>query len=137
MNKVFLIGRLVRDNIIQTTKNNKPYILNNIAIIENGAPTRFIDFAVFDNRLVEFMSSYLVKGSLILLEAHIEQFNCINKQNENVSKISIVVDKVQALGSLSIKPSENEPTKDINVNVSSNNRTKTYEEIMKSPETLK
>lgn len=112
MNKVFLIGRLVRDVEVKTISTTGNAVVNNAIAVsryrnnnmgERIEETLFID-VVFYSRLAEIVGQYLRKGSKLAVEGFLQQQTWVDTAtNQNRSKIQIVVENMEMLDS---KPSE-------------------------------
>lgn len=112
MNKVFLIGRLVRDVEVKTISTTGNAVVNNAIAVsryrnnnmgERIEETLFID-VVFYTRLAEIVGQYLRKGSKLAVEGFLQQQTWVDTAtNQNRSKIQIVVENMEMLDS---KPSE-------------------------------
>lgn len=112
MNKVILIGRLVRDVEIKTISTTGNAVVNNAIAVsryrtsntgERIEETLFID-VVFYNRLAEIVGQYLRKGSKLMAEGYLQQQNWVDTAtNQNRSKIQLVVENMEMLDN---KPEE-------------------------------
>lgn len=71
MNKIELMGRIVKDIEIQKSKSGREYIKNTIAVRKDDNNTLFIDFMVF-GKSVEAMSKYTEKGNRIIIEGALD-----------------------------------------------------------------
>jgi single-strand DNA-binding protein len=70
MNKVFLIGRLVKEADLRYTKNGKAVAVFTIAVNRNKEQADFIRITAF-NRTAENVANYLQKGSLVAVDGTI------------------------------------------------------------------
>jgi single-strand DNA-binding protein len=70
MNKVFLIGRLVREADLRYTKNGKAVAVFTIAVNRNKEQTDFIRITAF-GKTAENTANYTSKGSLVAVEGTI------------------------------------------------------------------
>lgn len=124
MNKVILIGRLVRDVEIKTISTTGNAVVNNAIAVsryrtsntgERIEETLFID-VVFYNRLAEIVGQYLRKGSKLMAEGYLQQQNWVDTAtNQNRSKIQLVVENMEMLDN---KPEETNTARN---NVQANN----------------
>ncbi|ULO02419.1 single-stranded DNA-binding protein [Campylobacter sp. RM5004] len=124
MNKVILIGRLVRDVEIKTISTTGNAVVNNAIAVsryrtsntgERIEETLFID-VVFYNRLAEIVGQYLRKGSKLMAEGYLQQQNWVDTAtNQNRSKIQLVVENMEMLDN---KPEETNAARN---NVQANN----------------
>lgn len=112
MNKVILIGRLVRDVEIKTISTTGSAVVNNAMAVsryrssntgERIEETLFID-VVFYARLAEIVGQYLRKGSKLMAEGYLQQQTWVDTAtNQNRSKIQLVVENMEMLDN---KPDE-------------------------------
>ena len=111
LNDVKLIGRIVKDSVLEQTAEHK-YAKFSIAVnrdvkTPNGewvsTPT-YIDLAIFDN-YAEKMYKWLRKGTLVLVHGYIKQRQWI-KDDQKISTLCIGVTKLELLSSA--KKTENE-----------------------------
>lgn len=111
LNDVKLIGRIVKDSVLEQTAEHK-YAKFSIAVnrdvkTPNGewvsTPT-YIDLAIFDN-YAEKMYKWLRKGTLVLVHGYIKQRQWI-KDDQKISTLGIGVTKLELLSSA--KKTENE-----------------------------
>ena len=106
MNKVFLIGRLVRDPELRYTGTNIPVATFSIAVNRNFANAAgereadFINIVAFGNR-AETMKKYLVKGSQIAISGRIQTGSYDGSDGKKVYTTDVVVDEFQFLDSKS------------------------------------
>lgn len=104
LNDVKLIGRIVKDSVLEQTTEHK-YAKFSIAVnrdvkTPNGewvsTPT-YIDLAIFDN-YAEKMYKWLRKGTLVLVHGYIKQRQWI-KDDQKISTLGIGVTKLELLSS--------------------------------------
>ena len=104
LNDVKLIGRIVKDSVLEQTSNIKyakfAIAVNHDVKTENGnwesVPT-FIDLAIFD-KYAETMYQYLKKGTLVLVQGNIKQRQW-EKDGQKITSLGIAVSKIQLLSS--------------------------------------
>lgn len=105
INKVLLIGRLVRDAEISYTQGGSAVVKFSIASnhsMKKG--DQWVDEAsffdvVYFGKPAEGLKQYLTKGKQVGIEAHLKQDRWNDKETgKQRSKISIVADSVQLLG---------------------------------------
>ena len=104
LNDVKLIGRIVKDSVLEQTSNIKyakfAIAVNHDVKTENGnwesVPT-FIDLAIFD-KYAEAMYQYLKKGTLVLVQGCIKQRQW-EKDGQKITSLGIAVNKIQLLSS--------------------------------------
>ena len=104
LNNVYLIGRIVKDSILEQTAEHKyakfAIAVNRDVKTPNGewvsTPT-YIDLAIFDN-YAEKMYKWLRKGTLVLVHGYIKQRQWI-KDDQKISTLGIGVTKLELLSS--------------------------------------
>lgn len=103
INKVFLVGRLVRDAEMKYTSGGMA--ISKFAIAVNRSVKKgdkwedeasFLDCAMFGKR-AESVNQYLVKGQQVAIEGQLIQQRW-EKDGQNHSKIEINVDNLQLVG---------------------------------------
>ncbi len=106
LNKVFLMGNLTRDPELRYTPDgtavadlrlavNDSYTGRDGKLVER---TLFVDVVVW-RRQAETASEYLSKGRPVLVEGRLQMDEWENQQGEKRSKIRVVAQRVQFLGS--------------------------------------
>ena len=102
MNKVILIGNLVKDIELKYTESNKAYLQNTIAAKNdfknaNGEyESQFINIEVW-GKTAEFLNKYAGKGSKILVEGKIVNRNYTAQDGTKRYVTNVVVEKVELL----------------------------------------
>ncbi len=104
LNKVYLIGRITRDSVLERTSETV-YAKFSIAVNKdvktaNGnyeSVPAYIDLAIFDN-YAEKMYTYLRKGTLILVEGSIKPRQW-SKDDVKINTLGVSVKKIQLLSS--------------------------------------
>lgn len=101
INRIVLIGRLVRDPELRKTKENVSVVGFSIAVdnppVANGEKsTSFFECTAW-NALADNIVKYTHKGSLIGIEGRLQQRTYVNKSNVNVSVVEIIVNGMQLL----------------------------------------
>ena len=107
MNQVNLIGRLVRDVEVRDLGEGRQVVNNTVAVPVNfkkdgGQETDFIPIVAW-NKTAALMHQYCKKGSLIGLSGRMQSRSYLNKENETVYVVEMVVNTVNFLSS---KPKE-------------------------------
>ena len=104
INSVVLVGRIVRDCELKYSKTGSPIVNMSIAVNhtkkdgdEYVDEASFFDLVLFGKR-GEALSQYLLKGSQISIIGKLKQERW-SKDGENKSKINIIVENIQLLGS--------------------------------------
>lgn len=135
MNKVFLIGRLVRDPELRYTGSNIPVATFSLAVNRNFTgpngerETDFLNIVVW-RKQAENVKKYIKQGSQVAIDGRI-QTRTYDDQNGNKRYITeIVADNVQFLDTKSSREQTSQPNQinDSPYNYSSNlNDTPTYQ----------
>ena len=104
MNKVVLIGRLVRDPELRYTGNNLPVATFSIAVnrnYSNQAGEREADFIniVVWRKQAENCKNYLTQGSQVAIEGRIQTRNYDDQNGQRRYITEVVADNVEFLGS--------------------------------------
>ena len=111
---VILLGNLVRDPELKYTKTGKPIVTMTIVVNhhvprndddEPRVETSFID-SIGHGKIAENCSTYLERGSLILIEGRLSQRRWEDEEGNRHSKIVVVVSQVKFL-SYKKSPEEN------------------------------
>lgn len=90
MNKIELMGRIVKDIEIQKSKAGKEYIKNTIAVRKDDNNTLFIDFMVF-GKSAEAMCKYAEKGNRIIIEGTLDVQEYEDKNKNKRTSITVLV----------------------------------------------
>ena len=106
-NRVILLGNLVRDIELRYTNSRMAVCQNAIAVNDRRKnasgewidETSFVDVTFF-GRTAEVVSEYLGKGSPIFVEGRLKQ-DTWEKDGQKRSKLYVIVDRMQLLGSRS------------------------------------
>lgn len=124
LNRVALVGRLVRDPELRITNNSNKMVSFTIAVNrnfnnQNGQQDADFIRCVAYNKLAELIEAYVSKGSLVSVDGSIRTGSYTNAQNQVVYTTDIFVDNI---GFLSPKSTNNntQPTNN-NFNNSYNN----------------
>ena len=127
MNKVFLIGRLVRDPELRYTGSNRAVTQITVAVNrtftnQNGErEADFINVVIWDKQ-AENVAKYLTKGRLVAVEGRIQTRNYDNNEGKKVYVTEVVALSVQFLES-----------KGSNTNV--NNSSNPFDNMVDTPNT--
>lgn len=105
LNKVFLIGNLVRDPDARQTPTGTPVTDMRLAVTRQfrtadgrqQEETCFVDVTVW-GRQAETVGEYLRKGSPVLVEGRLKLDEWTTKDNQKASRLSVVAERVQFLG---------------------------------------
>lgn len=99
MNKVILIGRLIKDPDIRTGTNDTKiarYILAvNRKYHKNNEPTAdFINCVAFGKN-GEFAEKYLHKGTKVIVEGHIQTGSYTNRDGKKVYTTEVYIERIE------------------------------------------
>ncbi|WP_373898237.1 single-stranded DNA-binding protein [Haloimpatiens sp. FM7315] len=106
MNKILLIGRLVRDPEVIKTNEGKMFSKFTIAINNyKGSKEKTVDYVpvITFSKTSEYASKYLKKGMLVSLVGRISTGNYETKDGEKKYYIDVIANEVQILSSASKK----------------------------------
>jgi len=110
MNRIILIGRLVRDVEKKTTATGKTFATFTVAVRKKIKPTNpdekdsdFFNCKVW-GQSADYAAGYLAKGSLVSLEGRMESRKYTDKEGQNREVWEVAVDQVNGLDK---KPSGN------------------------------
>lgn len=100
MNKVLLVGRLVRDPETQTTASGIKYTRFTIAVSRSFGDdqTDFIPVVAWRSQ-ADFIEKYLGKGSQVSVEGRFTSSSYKNQENQNVTRYEVTADRVESLES--------------------------------------
>lgn len=99
LNKVILMGRLVRDPELRHTANNMAVCGFSLAVNRDYAPqggqpqTDFIEIVSW-NKTAEFVSKYFAKGQLVAVTGRIQTRNREDKNGNKRVSVEVVADEV-------------------------------------------
>ena len=111
MNKVILVGRLVRDPEVRYTQTGKPVASFTLAVnrrfarSENQQQADFIPIIVW-NKLAEVCSKYLTKGSQILVEGHLQTRDYMAQDGSKRYVTEVIAQELEFMGSKVIAGNE-------------------------------
>lgn len=93
MNRVLLVGRLVRDPELQSTGTTQ---FTNFTMAVNRAVANKCDFfdCVAFNKRAEIITQYCHKGDIVGIDGKLQARTFEGKHGETVKKIEVVVDNV-------------------------------------------
>ena len=113
MNRVLIIGRLVRDPDIQKTTSGINYSRFTIAVNRTFSKEPTADFVpcVAWRNQANFISNYLKKGALVSIEGRFSSSSYENSEGKTIYVHEVTVDNVQGLETFS---SQNERQQNIN-----------------------
>jgi single-strand DNA-binding protein len=103
LNKVMLIGRLVRDPELRYTPNGSSVasfsIANNRTYVTGGEKKEMVSFfnCVAWGKTAEFISQYCKKGNRVGIEGRLQQRSWEDQQGNKRSVVEITVENIQNL----------------------------------------
>ena len=130
MNKVFLIGRLVRDPELRYTGSNIAVATFSLAVNRNftGAngerETDFINIVVW-RKQAENCKNYITQGSQVAIDGRIQTRTYDDQNGQKRYVTEVVADNVQFLDTKASR--EERASKSVNYNNSSNNNVNPYD----------
>lgn len=102
MNKVFLIGRLVKDIELRTTQSGISYTSFTLAVPrkytddDGGKQADFLNCIAWRGT-ADFLSKYVKKGFLISIEGNIQTRNYKNSDGKTVYLTEVMCESVESL----------------------------------------
>jgi single-strand DNA-binding protein len=99
MNKVIMMGRLVKDPEISSSASGTTFARYSIAVdrkykSDNGPDADFFNCSSFGKQ-AEFVEKYLKKGTKVVVSGRLENNNYTNKEGHKVYDVKIVVEDVE------------------------------------------
>lgn len=99
MNKVILMGRLVRKETKEIGKKGNEHILSNISIavdkfVNGENKAEFFNITLWDKK-ADFVEKYVEKGKRILIEGFLTIENYTDKDGKNHNVTKIIAEKVE------------------------------------------
>ncbi len=117
MNKVVLIGNLVRENEVRTSTNGNSVLKNAIAVRrnfkdENGEyQSDFINIIAFKNTAT-FMEKYTSKGSKVAIEGKIQTGSYLSSEGIKKYTFDVIVENVEFMDKKEVKVEVDETKED-------------------------
>ena len=96
INRVNIIGNIVRDLELKKTQSSKSVLSFTIAVNNFNDETYYFDCIAW-NKTAEFMSQYAQKGNKIAVDGRLQQRSYENKNGIKVNVVEIVADQVDLL----------------------------------------
>ena len=139
MNKVLLIGRLVRDPYLQQTTSGINYSRFTIAINRSFSKEPAADFVpcVAWRNQANFTSNYLKKGALVSIEGRFTSSSYENSEGKMIYVYEVLVENIQGLETLSSQSEKQQGTNEINQTKLGDEEKTKKEEIQKDNEETK
>jgi single-strand DNA-binding protein len=115
MNRVDLIGRLVRETDVRYSQGQKPMAIASFSLAvdrkfkQEGQPTAdFINCKAF-GKTAEVIEKYVTKGTKIAVCGHIQTGSYTNKDGQKVYTTDVIVDELEFCESKSSQNTQNAP----------------------------
>lgn len=94
LNRVFVMGRLVRDPELRRTANNKPVTNFTLAVDrDRQEETDFIDVVAW-NATAEFIERFFKKGSMMIASGRLQQRKWEDKDGNSRTSYEVLADQV-------------------------------------------
>lgn len=108
MNQIGLVGRLVREVELKKIGDDRVVINNTLAVAkrskkENGPQADFIPIVAWGN-VAKLMQLYCEKGHMIGVTGRIQSRSYINKEEETIFIVEMVVEEVYFLQNKKAEP---------------------------------
>lgn len=115
MNQIGLVGRLVRDVELKEVGEDKFVVNNTLAVSkrvkkENGPQADFIPIVAW-GQVAKLIHLYCEKGHMVGLTGRIQSRSYVNKEEETIFIIEMVVEEVHFLQSKKVETAIAEKTK--------------------------
>lgn len=116
MNRVDIIGRIVRDIKTESSTSGTTYLRNAIAVDRKGKKDEadFFDITAF-GKTAEFIEKYFSKGRKIAISGHLQSNNYKDKEGKSHTSVAIIADEVDFCDSKAEQTTKSEGFLDVNV----------------------
>lgn len=116
MNRVEIIGRIVRDIKTESSTSGTTYLRNAIAVDRKGKKDEadFFEITAF-NKTAEFIEKYFSKGRKIAISGHLQSNSYKDKEGKSHTSVSIICDEVDFCDSKAEQTTKSEGFLDVNV----------------------
>ena len=97
MNKVILLGNLVKDLEVTVTKNDKLVGKSTLAVNEgygDNKKTTFVNLVIFGERC-DKLQQYLLKGTGVLIDGKLDINNIQDKDGNWSTYVTVIVNELQ------------------------------------------
>ena len=117
MNRLEVIGRLVKDNELSASTSGTTFLRNSIAVNrkfkKEGEPEAdFFSFSMF-GKAAETFDKYTHKGSKVFLSGRLQNNNYTNKDGQKVYDTRLMVDEFEFLDSKGEQTDTESKAKDV------------------------
>ena len=109
MNRVSVIGRIVREIKTESSTSGTTYLRNAIAVDRKGKKDEadFFDITAF-GKTAEFIEKYFSKGRKIAISGHLQSNNYKDKEGKSHTSVAIIVDEVDFCDSKETNKTDND-----------------------------
>lgn len=116
MNRVDIIGRIVREIKTESSTSGTTYLRNAIAVDRKGKKdeTDFFEVTAF-GKTAEFIEKYFSKGKRIAISGHLQSNSYKDKEGKSHTSVAIIVDEVDFCDSKAEQTTKSEGFLDVNV----------------------
>ena len=116
MNRVEIIGRIVRDIKTESSTSGTTYLRNAVAVDRKGKKDEadFFEITAF-NKTAEFIEKYFSKGKRIAISGHLQSNSYKDKEGKSHTSVSIIADEVDFCDSKAEQTTKSEGFLDVNV----------------------
>lgn len=116
MNRVDIIGRIVRDIKTESSTSGTTYLRNAIAVDRKGKKDEadFFEITAF-NKTAEFIEKYFSKGKRIAISGHLQSNSYKDKEGKSHTSVAIIADEVDFCDSKAEQTTKSEGFLDVNV----------------------
>ena len=116
MNRVDIIGRIVRDTKTESSTSGTTYLRNAIAVDRKGKKDEadFFEITAF-NKTAEFIEKYFSKGKRIAISGHLQSNSYKDKEGKSHTSVAIICDEVDFCDSKAEQTTKSEGFLDVNV----------------------
>lgn len=97
MNKVILLGNLVKDLEVTVTKNDKLVGKSTLAVNEgygDNKKTTFVNIVIFGERC-DKLQQYLLKGTGVMIDGKLDINNVQDKEGNWSTYVTVIVNELQ------------------------------------------
>lgn len=111
MNRVDIIGRIVREIKTESSTSGTTYLRNSIAVDRKGKndETDFFEVTAF-GKTAEFIEKYFSKGRKIAISGHLQSSNYKDKEGKSHTSVAIIADEVDFCDSKAEPKTDNDLT---------------------------
>lgn len=109
MNRVDIIGRIVREIKTESSTSGTTYLRNSIAVDRKGKKdeTDFFEVTAF-GKTAEFIEKYFSRGRKIAISGHLQSSNYKDKDGKSHTSVAIIADEVDFCDSKSEPKTDND-----------------------------